>query len=969
MPVTTDLHVEVDWNRDLDYSDSYEDITPYVLSLSTGIGGSASSLTGRQDAGGIRALLNNDDDRFSNFNAASPLMTVPTFVAAGTSSTANGTAPTPALPAGMAIGDCMICVFYSREATDGTVAISSGWKPIYNERSSGGILAVWRRIYRTGDVAPTFTLTGIAAGDDCIAHIMAARHVDRSRPISVKGAIASNGSAQNIGAITGITLPAKAMLVVIGGKADDWTSVATLSQSGMTFVEIGEPDTTTGNDAGLVWDYATVDAGTALAISSKTFTVTGGASAVGKGVMFALNPEPQVRQGALVRVRNNTDVLHVQRLSKITPTVDNQGQKRALLEAAGIFDEMARLQVAPFASEGDTTGAIIAAGLDDAGIDSTGIDAGDITTGPFGTSSGDKVSLLSEVQKVAEHELGQLYEDQESYRPLFKARSNRPANTTSLATFTDATSAALPYEGIEQPDWTGNIFNRCTAGISPFTIGDQQVLVTLPGPYSMQPGGSTPLVARYSPLIEWDGHTRDIYYGSNVPVFQSTTGALSAGFDLTVTPDDLLLLIFISELTGTIITAPSGWETALLNYTLPAGDVNLGVFYKKAVGTEDGLTFSGPTINAARRSAWQLMRFTSWNGKAGDVEITVTPATGTSTAPDSPGVTPSWGVKAEMFVDVVIATTGIILNATNPPSGYTGSLKTASANGYNLFTARRSESSGVTSENPGAWLLASSRLWAALTIAIRGARSVSTGVVGATPNTLDGAFTIAYDNSLGGGVGQQDHENIQISGVPLEEGDQAFSQADYLPSQDILTGVGIRTYPSPATLFADATDAQEYADLVVDRYGEGHPAMRITYTATKSAGLYAQAIALKVNDRISLVASNNAGLGVSEDFFIEGIYRNIVPGNFHQVTYELSPASDAVRDEALLSDGKLLELLAAVDPTTRALILHCLAEHRAIERRIHELEQIVFVLKRTYKWAKFAWPAVVAIAAYALGTR
>ena len=41
---------------------------------------------------------------------------------------------------------------------------------------------------------------------------------------------------------------------------------------------------------------------------------------------------------------------------------------------------------------------------------------------------------------------------------------------------------------------------------------------------------------------------------------------------------------------------------------------------------------------------------------------------------------------------------------------------------------------------------------------------------------------------------------------------------------------------------------------------------------------------------------------------------------------------------------------------------------RAIEARLKDLEQIVYVLRKTYRLIKFAWPALIAVAAYFLGT-
>lgn len=223
----------------------------------------------------------------------SPMVRLPLFVAAGTASATDGSsAPTPANPAGIATGDLKVCAFYSREVTDGTVAITGqGWTEFINERTSGGLMAAWWKIH-AGDSAPTLTLGGHASGDTAIAQIASWRGTHTTTPINVEGVVGTNGSAQNIGPVVGIQLPPRSVLVVIGGKADDWSSVATLSSTGLTFAEIGETSSTSGNDAGLVWDYATAtDLKAEVEVPALTFTVTGGAGAVGKGVMFSIMPD------------------------------------------------------------------------------------------------------------------------------------------------------------------------------------------------------------------------------------------------------------------------------------------------------------------------------------------------------------------------------------------------------------------------------------------------------------------------------------------------------------------------------------------------------------------------------------------------------------------------------------------------------------------------------------------------------
>lgn len=216
-------------------------------------------------------------------------MNAPTFVAAGAAGSSDGgTSPASTLPAGLAVDDLLVCVFYSREVTDGTVDIlANGWSQVVNDRSSGGLLAVWTKRYRTGDAAPTFLLGGHAGGvggDDAITQIAAWRNVVRARPISV---VKTNTVVADIGPIAASELKPNNVVVVIGGKLDDWTSVAVLSGDGLTWAEIGEPDTTAGADAGMVWDYA-INGVTITTVTAKSFVVTGGVAAASKGVMLEL---------------------------------------------------------------------------------------------------------------------------------------------------------------------------------------------------------------------------------------------------------------------------------------------------------------------------------------------------------------------------------------------------------------------------------------------------------------------------------------------------------------------------------------------------------------------------------------------------------------------------------------------------------------------------------------------------------
>ncbi len=198
-----------------------------------------------------------------------------TFVGAGAVSTANNASVTPALPAGLVVGDLMVALVSIRNSGAGTVNTPAGWSVI---RAFGNVTLFGRR-NQAGDVAPTFTFAGGVLNADTIGQIAAWRRADLA-PLT--GADLLNGSQQNI-PYPGLTITKDGCLVLVAGwKQDDWTSVATLA--GMT--EVGEGIAIAGDDAAQVWDY--VIQTTRANIAASSFTVTGGASAISWGATVAL---------------------------------------------------------------------------------------------------------------------------------------------------------------------------------------------------------------------------------------------------------------------------------------------------------------------------------------------------------------------------------------------------------------------------------------------------------------------------------------------------------------------------------------------------------------------------------------------------------------------------------------------------------------------------------------------------------
>lgn len=189
-----------------------------------------------------------------------------TFVAAGAVAHANNASVSPALPAGFQEGDLLL-LFAAIRGTSATVNGPGDWSdPMLNH----GHIKIFAKKATGLESAPTVTFTGGAAGDDTSAQICAFRNATKLLGVTHL----SNGSAQDIAYPGRGTDRPGSLIIYAGWKQDDWTSVASPG------TEIGEPDTTTGNDQGIVWSY-TIQT-TAADIAAASFVVTGGAAAVSK---------------------------------------------------------------------------------------------------------------------------------------------------------------------------------------------------------------------------------------------------------------------------------------------------------------------------------------------------------------------------------------------------------------------------------------------------------------------------------------------------------------------------------------------------------------------------------------------------------------------------------------------------------------------------------------------------------------
>lgn len=203
------------------------------------------------------------------------------LVGVGTVATGDNASVAPALPGGVASGDLILCFAAIRNSGTGTPNTPTGYTLLAGSANA----RVFGKIAGGSESAPTVSFTGGVAGATTIGRTA----VFKGAGLTVQNSAEQlNGSAQNI-AIPGLSgIGDNALLVWFGWKADDWTSVDSL---GLPISELFESSTTTGDDAGIVVDYlimptSIIPGGT---LGSGAFTVTGGASAISRGIVLALD--------------------------------------------------------------------------------------------------------------------------------------------------------------------------------------------------------------------------------------------------------------------------------------------------------------------------------------------------------------------------------------------------------------------------------------------------------------------------------------------------------------------------------------------------------------------------------------------------------------------------------------------------------------------------------------------------------
>jgi hypothetical protein len=197
----------------------------------------------------------------------------PGFVGAGTAAHADNASVSPSLHASTATGNTVL-VWAAARTTSATVACAG-----YTTLVDFGHAKLFGKVAGAAEPAPTVTVSGGAAG--CTVSAQTATFTNL--PLAyIARATQTNGIAQNIATPKLSAMVADGILLHLGWKQDDWTSVAVIPDS----TEIGEPDSTLGNDQGIVWNYRATRG--AVSEAAQSFVVTGGVTGVSKAAVILL---------------------------------------------------------------------------------------------------------------------------------------------------------------------------------------------------------------------------------------------------------------------------------------------------------------------------------------------------------------------------------------------------------------------------------------------------------------------------------------------------------------------------------------------------------------------------------------------------------------------------------------------------------------------------------------------------------
>lgn len=219
-----------------------------------------------------------------------------------------------------------------------------------------------------------------------------------------------------------------------------------------------------------------------------------------------------------------------------------------------------------------------------------------------------------------------------------------------------------------------------------------------------------------------------------------------------VAENDLLLIFAGSGLDTAAITKPGDWNE--LYNGLYQTTMHAGAWWKKAGASESNPTF---TTAASSQVSYVAYRVNAWDQAS--TPAFGTPVSGTSTTPNPPACTPSWGALDTLWI--AVAHGDSVETVTAIPTSYSNGVHEETA--YTQGTARRELN--AASEDPATFTFSVNDQWVATTIGIRPAAAAggTAALTGTATSALQEAqvvnggktiiLTLTGDTYLAAGTG------------------------------------------------------------------------------------------------------------------------------------------------------------------------------------------------------------------------
>ncbi|QFU87884.1 hypothetical protein [Amycolatopsis sp. YIM 10] len=197
---------------------------------------------------------------------------------------ADNAAVTPTIAAGLQVDGMLLTLVVACRSTAQTVDTPAGWIKIIDYQT----VKVFHKRWTAGTVNPTITPAGGAAGDTVTAYIVG---FSNAEPGYTALATQTNASGQNI-PTPSLTVPdPNSAIALVAHKLAEVTTTSVLS----LFLNSAVNSTAVGLDQAAIWQRASA-ASNISSVAAQTLTITGGAAAISRAVIWSMRKAPWISQ-------------------------------------------------------------------------------------------------------------------------------------------------------------------------------------------------------------------------------------------------------------------------------------------------------------------------------------------------------------------------------------------------------------------------------------------------------------------------------------------------------------------------------------------------------------------------------------------------------------------------------------------------------------------------------------------------